>query len=320
MPNTKNPKTVCLEIAEIVVLADMQMRVNGLSEDHVHDLEKATRSRVKLTKVKVRFVEGTGYILTDGFHTLEGAKRAGKKMIDCSMLKGTYHDAIMDAAAANKSHLALKRTQADKRKAAKAAIEALESAGVKWAAKRIAEHVGVSDDLIHTLLKDREELDKPEAVPLKLKPVVQPTELPWKRMPVSEICDPKIFEGLPEEKRPATVGELHERMRANERFKLSLKDYHTLAAAVEEITGQKLPVQKPTEDGEEPEVPKNGKPVVDWKDGEQKFGQLVRFVDDVARHHPEKGNQRDFHAARRLLDELGKHLLAWKKQYAEKVA
>ncbi len=137
---------ILLSINEIVIDPDLQMRADGLNEDHVEDLCESLRNKVVLPRVRLRLVNGK-YFLTDGFHTLEAHKREGKTKISAEVRPGTWEDAVQDAAAANQHHHGLKRTNADKRRAAERMLLLFGD----WSARKIADHVGVSQPFVSKL-------------------------------------------------------------------------------------------------------------------------------------------------------------------------
>lgn len=132
-----------LPIDQIHLDADMQMRADGLNEEHVEDLCEALRSRVTLPRLQIRLVEGK-YFLTDGFHTYEAHKREGKKKVYCEVRPGTREDAVIDAAGANQQHHGLKRSNKDKRRAVSKVLLVFPD----WSARKIADLVGVSHDFV----------------------------------------------------------------------------------------------------------------------------------------------------------------------------
>jgi hypothetical protein len=131
----------------------LQMREAGTDPGHVADLREVVRRKEKLPRIRVVVVDGTRYVV-DGFHTLRAYIEEGRKNVECSSADGTWADAATAAAGANndKFHLALKRTQADKRRAVNRLAEELVAAGLSWTFGKVAAHVGVSADLAKAAL------------------------------------------------------------------------------------------------------------------------------------------------------------------------
>lgn len=102
---------------------NLQTRV-ALDEQTVLDYAELYREdETTLPPVEVMQVSATGEILlTDGFHRLEAARRAGRTRIRCNFSFGSLNDALRAALRANAAH-GLRRTNADKRKALKMAWE-----------------------------------------------------------------------------------------------------------------------------------------------------------------------------------------------------
>lgn len=102
---------------------NLQTRV-ALDEQTVLDYAELYREdEFTLPPVEVMQVSATGEILlTDGFHRLEAARRAGRTRIRCNFSFGSLNDALRSALKANAAH-GLRRTNADKRKALEMAWE-----------------------------------------------------------------------------------------------------------------------------------------------------------------------------------------------------
>ena len=60
------------------------------------------------------FFDGREHWLADGFHRLEAAGKAGRRVLECEVKRGSLREAILHAAGANALH-GLRRTNADKR-------------------------------------------------------------------------------------------------------------------------------------------------------------------------------------------------------------
>jgi hypothetical protein len=94
--------------------------------EHVARLVEAVRSKAKLPPGKA-FDDGEDLWLSRGFHRFYAQQSAGSLVMDVEVVKGTRRDAIADAMGDNAEHLALPRSNADKRRAVD---DALDDAGV----------------------------------------------------------------------------------------------------------------------------------------------------------------------------------------------
>jgi hypothetical protein len=123
-----------------------------LDRETVGQYAEAMRARARFPAVVV-YHDGDLYWLSQGFHRIAGAREAGRATIEAEVREGTRDDALWDAACSNREHdtAGLRRTNADKRRAARMAIEARP----KLSDNRIAKEVGVSD---HFVGKVRQEL------------------------------------------------------------------------------------------------------------------------------------------------------------------
>ncbi len=131
-----------LVVADIEVDYSIQPRENGLNQDHVEELAEAYRAEADIPRPRVWKI-GERQKLSQGFHRLEGAKRAGLKDLECELITGSDAECAIDAAASNQDH-GLKRTNADKRLAAKVALKAAPD----WSDSRIAETIGITDKTV----------------------------------------------------------------------------------------------------------------------------------------------------------------------------
>ena len=92
--------------------------------------------------------DGNEYYLSDGFHRLLAAQRAGKASINCDVLTGTLRDAILYSLSANSSH-GLRRTVEDRRKAVMTMLEDFEWS--EWSDREIARQCHVSHPFVAKL-------------------------------------------------------------------------------------------------------------------------------------------------------------------------
>lgn len=92
--------------------------------------------------------DGNEYYLSDGFHRLLAAQRAGKASINCDVITGTLRDAILYSLSANSSH-GLRRTVEDRRKAVMTMLEDFE--WCEWSDREIARQCHVSHPFVAKL-------------------------------------------------------------------------------------------------------------------------------------------------------------------------
>jgi hypothetical protein len=112
----------------------------ALDEATIARYVEALQARDKFPPVRVWF-DGCDNWLSDGFHRVEAALRAGHKRIEAEVIKGERRAAIYDACGANATH-GLPRSNADKRRS----IETL-LADADWSKRSdrmLAQHAGVS--------------------------------------------------------------------------------------------------------------------------------------------------------------------------------
>ena len=92
--------------------------------------------------------DGNEYYLSDGFHRLLAAQKAGKASINCDVITGTLRDAILYSLSANSSH-GLRRTVEDRRKAVMTMLEDFEWG--EWSDREIARQCHVSHPFVAKL-------------------------------------------------------------------------------------------------------------------------------------------------------------------------
>jgi ParB-like chromosome segregation protein Spo0J len=91
------------------------------------------------------FYDGTNHWLADGFHRLHAHRQAGREAVRAIIHQGTQSDAQWHGYAANRDH-GLRRTNADKERAVRAALE--HPKATTLSDQQIAEHVGVSREYV----------------------------------------------------------------------------------------------------------------------------------------------------------------------------
>lgn len=149
-----------IAIADIVTDAGTQMRA-GIDGDAIADYADAYARGDAMPPVAAIY-DGERYILTDGFHRIAAARRAGLAHIPCYVTAGTLRDAILAAAGANARN-GLRRTTADKQRAIERLLRDEE-----WTQRSdtwIADHVNVSPKTVSArraiLVKTREIAESP---------------------------------------------------------------------------------------------------------------------------------------------------------------
>jgi hypothetical protein len=89
------------------------------------------------------FSDGSDYWLSDGFHRLMAARRAGRADLLCEIIQGTQQDAQLSAVATNQTH-GMRRTNGDKLRAVVRTLRHPTVVAGKWTTGKIAMHCGVS--------------------------------------------------------------------------------------------------------------------------------------------------------------------------------
>lgn len=153
--NDSAPAT--LPIAQIRRDGGTQPR-QGMDEDAVNDYANTLRAGDRLPAVDVMF-DGTVYWLFDGFHRTEAHLRAGLADITVTIHRGSLEDAQWRSFGANKGH-GLRRTNADKERAVRAALRHANGAGLSNV--QLAKHVGVDDK---TVARYRSEMETTSEIP-----------------------------------------------------------------------------------------------------------------------------------------------------------
>ena len=141
-------KTQTLNISTIHRPSDLQIR-ESLRTDHIEDLVASIDAGDELPPVEV-VREGNAHWLVDGHHRVKAYEEAGVRSVPATIVQdGTRQDARWLACAANMEHTALKRSNADKRRAVEAAL----TAAPKKSDNAIAEHCGVSHTFVQNTRK-----------------------------------------------------------------------------------------------------------------------------------------------------------------------
>ena len=147
------------------------------------------------------------YYLSDGFHRLLAAQKAGKASISCDVIPGTLRDAILYSLSANSQH-GLRRTIEDKRKAVLTMLEDFEWGDPDaWSDREIARQTHVSQPFVGKLrasLKTKPATDNviTPKTEKKAEPVIEEPVVPDPR---DEVIDELVERNAELEKR-LTVG------------------------------------------------------------------------------------------------------------------
>lgn len=124
-----------------------------INESIVAEYAEQMEAGAKFPPVNVIF-DGTNYWLWDGFHRWHARRKLGKKMIAVETTKGTREDAQWRSFGANTGH-GLRRTNEDKERAVKAALQHPRAIKKQLGDEEIAEHCGVTPP---TVAKYRKEM------------------------------------------------------------------------------------------------------------------------------------------------------------------
>lgn len=150
------PKTKAVALDDIVLDERCQTRAILNQEAVTEYKETYEAEEVTLPALQVAQV-GDDLLLLDGFHRLAGARSAGKSFIRVEVVeKCDLGRALWLASAMNQGH-GVRRTNADKRQAVKLALES--DVGEEQSLRVIAEHVGVSHELVRVVKDSLSETD-----------------------------------------------------------------------------------------------------------------------------------------------------------------
>jgi len=150
-------ETKTLKLDQIRIDGGTQPRVS-IDEQTVADYADLYANGEKLPPVVV-FFDGAAYWLADGFHRYWANRRIACEYIFAEVHQGTVQDARWHSFGANAAH-GLRRTNADKEKAVRAALAHPKGAGTSD--REIARHVGVTDK---TIGKYRAEMEAGAEIP-----------------------------------------------------------------------------------------------------------------------------------------------------------
>lgn len=130
----------------------------GIEAEYVDELAEAIQAGATLPPIDVIY-DGDAYWLYDGFHRVAAHRKADYRLVPANIHQGTQADAQWRSYAANQTH-GLRRSQADKERAIRAALKHPSAVGQADAA--IARHLGVSDK---TVTKYRQDMEASSEIP-----------------------------------------------------------------------------------------------------------------------------------------------------------
>ena len=127
VPEGAKPKRINLSEIE---RNDIRQPRDGMNKNYVAELQEALTEGVSVPGVIVFSKDGRApFFLADGWHRLEAHKVLGMKDIDAEIKTGSAFDAFRFSLGANTEH-GLRRTNADKHRAVKLALESEEIGGM----------------------------------------------------------------------------------------------------------------------------------------------------------------------------------------------
>jgi len=123
----------------------------------IEDLAQAYTNKEKIPPIDVVKIDADTYIIVDGHHRYAGAKEAGIEDVTCHIIEGTEYDALVLSLSANANNKALKRTNADKRKAVLTALDHEEFKN--YSNREIASLCKVSSTMVDKIVREHQNLN-----------------------------------------------------------------------------------------------------------------------------------------------------------------
>lgn len=324
------PKQVNLPLSVLRLDPRLQVRADAATDhDHAAALEAAIRAGTSLPRLRVVRVvendEATNYVV-DGHYRAAAYAKAGRTNAPCLLSHGTWLDAVAAAAAANRDQTAKRRTTADTKKAVLFLVAELKRADVRpmWSNGKIGDQVGVSAEFVRRARAETgdHEPAAPEVVGRNGKtiktrapaPKPPPPTTPdsWRDAPVADqiAAQPEVIASLAAGG-ATTCGALYDKLAKGEDFGLRRTDAQDLAAEVQALRDRhEAPAS--TIDGKAAE-PRAAAPNVPWAVWDQRYGDVVRFVDRIAREYGVIDGEDHLRAKDNLADLLA-NVTAWKKR------
>jgi hypothetical protein len=146
-------KTKLVTTSLLVLDPRLQCR-ETVPEGIIREYEEGWKDKVDFPPVQVFEVDGELFVV-DGFCRVMAASNIGKSKIPATVTRGTFSDAVRAACGANYAH-GLRRTNADKRKAAMIAIAQFPDETTR----ALAEMCGVSHAYIGNLRDSERKIEK----------------------------------------------------------------------------------------------------------------------------------------------------------------
>lgn len=138
-------------MSESPTLLISQIRTDGATQSRaelnnavIEEYAEAMRAGITFPPLAV-FYDGSEYWLADGFHRIAAAGGAELDRVAVEIRQGTREDAQWHSYGANQEH-GLRRSNADKQRAARAALE--HSNGKALGDREISRHIGVSPSFV----------------------------------------------------------------------------------------------------------------------------------------------------------------------------
>lgn len=299
-------KPVPMKIADIVCDPRLQVRALGLDDEHADTLAESlkTKGAKRPPRVKVRqitdppgFKPGVYNFTIDGNHTLEGYKRAGKKVVPALLKKATWEDALTEAALSNQGPRALPLRRADKARAVKMLLDAHgDDSDDPWSDGMIAKELGVSPTTVanHRPVPkmggqskrkgaDGREYHKPrregketaeDRAEARAKPLTDPT---------LELADFEL--AACKSRNINTAGELYDYIHMGGDLGMKPPRRYNLKTALLEMGVGPGEAKRPAVRDAAPA--KDGDPAFNWKTFDEAFGVVARAPDRLARLYPD---------------------------------
>ncbi len=146
-----------IDISKIDRSGGTQSRA-ALNEEVIAEYTEAMQAGNRFPDIFLVY-DGSSYYVTDGFHRIEAALRAGLQQINASVVAGTIEDAQWQSYSVNKAH-GLRRSNEDKRRAVVAALK--HPQGAAKSDREIGRHVGVDHKTVASM---RQQLEPTGEIP-----------------------------------------------------------------------------------------------------------------------------------------------------------
>ncbi|MFA5263963.1 MAG: ParB/RepB/Spo0J family partition protein [Opitutaceae bacterium] len=165
-----------LPIEAVIEEKELQMREHWLDAAHLESLREAIAEGVQLPPAEVYLDDSGGarrWYLADGHHRHMAWRQSGWTAIPCIIMEGGREAARRRALSANAEHTALRRTNADKRKAVMMALQWFP----KMSLREMADLCAVTHPLVIKMKKQVVTVTTPNSGKGNLTPGVQ--QMDW---------------------------------------------------------------------------------------------------------------------------------------------